>query len=187
MLAACSSSTMTVPAQVPTDTPAAASSASASAASGWYPQAVPDSAMPDPNVPATSFSSAQAIAAKLNWQSNFGVGQQGIVNGSPVSVNAQGQEISSPEPGETIEVVNEDNGQQIEQEEIWAFSSPAQEQAFAAGGAQASSDGNPEYALLGPGWAIGVDDASAQNLEYAQGIIGGSLVTWFEGQVEGFL
>ncbi len=72
------------------------------------------------------------------------------------------------------------------QQTVGIYSSPDLEQQFAATVASQSSNISPLYVLYGNGWAIGSDDADTNDLEYAQRIIGGSLVTYAEGQVTGF-
>ena len=135
--------------------------------------------MPDPNQIAKSFSSPQALGRALKWRSDFGLGQQGV--------NSAGQEISSPQPGETGEVFNMYKNQLLaSQETVYSFSSPDLEQQFSARIASISSNGGPYYVLYGNGWAIGFDDANADALQYAQKIIEGSLVTYADGQVQGF-
>jgi hypothetical protein len=136
--------------------------------------------MPDPNQTAKSFTSPQALGHTLRWRSDFGLGQQGV--------NSAGQEISSPQPGETGEVFNMYKHQLMDpQETVYIYSSPDLEQQFSARIASISATtGGPYYVLYGNGWAIGFDDSNADNLQYAQKIIGGSLVTYADGQVQGF-
>jgi hypothetical protein len=176
MATACGSTTVNSSPSTPSPSSAPAGSAVATA---WHPQAVADSAMPDPNQAAKAFSATQAIGDAVKWQSDFGLGQPGV--------NSAGQLVNSPQPGEVSEVFNKYQSQLMDsQETAYTFSSPELEQQFSATVASASSNGGLDYVLYGNGWAIGFDDGNADNLEYAQKLIGGSLVTYLNGEVQGF-
>lgn len=191
VLSACSATS------APSSSGSSPSSASASAGNGsssaWYPQAVADSAMSDPNKPSHTFADTEAIGAAMGWKSVFEPGSTGV--------NSQGQEIFSPaavtgeagtEPGDMEEVFNEyTNGSTVgtqafgTQQEVLTFPTAADEQAWIAQEETDSTTQGPLYLLAGKGWLLFDGDDTTDALA-AQKVLGGSFLTLNNDQVVGF-
>jgi hypothetical protein len=191
-LSACASSGAPTTSSAP---PAGAGTPTASS-SAWYPQAVPDSTIPDPNRPSRTYASVQAIGAAMGWKSVFAPGPD---------VNAQGQLIYSysamqanngeswEQPGDVEETFDgygtgSDYGDMNDlgtQQDVFTFPSPAAEQALIAYDLSGSENDGPIYLLAGQGWVL-FDGDDTTDAQAAQKVLGGSYLTLNDDQVVGF-
>jgi hypothetical protein len=158
---------------VNTAAPSSASESAPAEASAWHPQALSGSAMPNPNLPPKSYGSPQALAAAFGCEDPS----------TPQSVGVGTQQMMCLLTGSQVP---SQLRQQDDQEPIMWFASPAAEQQFASQTAQDTSDGSSDYVLFGNDWAVGAMllPQYVEDLEYAQSVVGGSLVTYNGGTVE---
>jgi len=132
--------------------------------------------MPKPNLRARSYSSPAALCTAAGGTVDATANAEAAANGS-----------ARPVPGEKwTECLfgSQEQGNQADWFLMW-FGSPGSEQQEAPVIASASAEsGSFQYALYGPGWAYTSD--TPDSVQSLQSAIGGSLVTYYNGQEQGF-